>query len=75
MPICIQYSVFSDLLPVSGVASIMVFLPFQYIGISGVVMSIDNDGDLMVNYHGNAMFHVNAAAVTKVRSNSVPPNF
>ena len=38
----------------------------QFIGMTGKVHYIDDNGDLLV-YFGNSMFHINPAAVTKVK--------
>lgn len=42
----------------------------QFIGSVGVILRIDDDGDLLVNYESNANFNVNSAAVKRVRISS-----
>ena len=42
---------------------------------TGTVHSIDDTGDLLVNFMSSAMFHVNPAAVTKVRLLPFTTNF
>ena len=39
---------------------------FQFIGMTGTVHYVEDDGDLLINYMSNAMFHINPEAVTKV---------
>jgi len=38
----------------------------MFIGVTGTVLAISDDGDLLVNFMSSAMFHVNPATVTKV---------
>ena len=44
-----------------------IYCTSQYIGMMGKVHYIDDNGDLLVNYFSNSMFHINPAAVTKVK--------
>ena len=41
-------------------------LSLQFIDTVGVIVHVDDDNDIVVNYHSNAMFHINSAAATKV---------